>query len=196
LRATAISAVGLAAPTLILKPRIFDPFLGVDWPRTLAAAGGVYERLCGAALDRPHYFFRGSKGHGGYPVLSAAAAGLDRSSGRWLAVIPMHCGGTAAVTHFGVFAATSADPEFLAVIRPGYKSSVFFKDGAVHIASAVLEARDPNCRPSNMRVAQYDFSKGTPVAVRESTMQTSHFRPFFARYFREQRLQVSNALVA
>jgi hypothetical protein len=129
-----LAALSSALPSLwqALRQRLKgsisqQPFRGVEWAKVLAAAGGSYDTACGSPLDRPHFFVKGAKGLGGYPVLSAAAAGYDRTSGRFLAAIPMHCGGTAGVTHVNVFAATAENPVFVAQIRQSAKESVFFQ---------------------------------------------------------------------
>lgn len=181
-----------------LRARVTDSFArprfrGVEWPKVLAAAGGEYHTACGTVLDRPYYFVKGTKGLGGYPVLSAGAEGFDRSSGRWLAAIPMHCGGTAGVTHVNVFAATNGDPVFVAQIHQGSKLSVFFRNGLLHVGNAVWARGEPNCRWSSTRVVRYDFSCGEAFAVSESILQTSHFRSYFSENLRANRLKVSRS---
>jgi hypothetical protein len=171
------------------KPRFHD----VEWSEVLAAAGGVYHHQCGAVLDRAYYFVEGTKGSGGYPVFSAAAQGLDRSSGRWLAAIPMHCGGTAGITHVNVFAATKGGPVFFAQIRQGMKSSVFFTNGRLHVSNAVWAPGEPNCRWSGTRVVRYDFSYGEALAASESTLQTSHFLSHFSKSLRASRLRATTS---
>lgn len=192
LRSVVISAVAASAPIGVTS-FLRRPFDGVDWSRALAGAGTVRYSTCGALHGSTYYTpGRGPDAWpGGYPVLTAAAVGYERSSGRWLAAIPLHCGGTSGVTLLSVFADAGAEPEYVGSIRQGPKSSVFFKGGAMHVATAKYSEGESMCAWRLTRVVRYEFSSGTPVDADESIVRTAYFRAAFGEFLTSHRLQAA-----
>jgi hypothetical protein len=190
LRSAGISTIALATPIGVAKWFGHRPFAGVDWHKALVAAGGVHYRACGATLDRPHYTLGRGPGAwpGGYPVFTAAAAGYDNSSGQWLAAIPLHCGGTAGVNVLGVFADTGKEPKYVGKIGQGSKALAFFKDGALHVATARYSEGEAMCSWRRTKVARYDFSSGRPALAEGSILQTAYFREAFGGFLTSNRL--------
>lgn len=120
--------------------------------------------------------------------MEQAAVGIERSSGQWLAAIPLHCGGTACVLEVAVFAPGVRIPRFLAGIGRGYKSAVFFHDGALHVSDAIIGQDETNAHYRYRRVVRYDFSSGVPVAVNKTTVEMAGFWNHYGGFPRSDRL--------
>ena len=172
------SAVAFAAPISASLSIAGQPFEGVDWSAALSAAGGLYRSACGAHLDRPHYTLGRGPGAwpGGYPLLEAAAVGFDRSSSRWVAAIPLHCGGTAAVNVFAVFADAGAHPKYIGKIAQGPKAAAFFEGGVLHVASALYAPGEPMSRWAQTRLTSYVLRGDKPELASDSVIATALFR--------------------
>lgn len=114
-----------------------NPFENVDWEHELERQAHACTSTCGSGAERTHYTIGDGPDArpGGYPSLRDTAIGKDASSGLWVAAIPLLCGCSAGATSVAVFARSANGPKLVGAIRQGDKQSVFFANGALHVAT-------------------------------------------------------------
>jgi hypothetical protein len=173
LAGTAAVAGAAAMPAIAMASHTAHPFLAADLIEAFKTVASVNSSGRYGGGYKPYYFFpnlpnQGSSHTGGFPRWERIVVGKDEASGRWLAAIPMSCGGSAGVTLTAVFADASDGPSFLGVIR-GYKQGVFFENGAMHAVSAHLLAGDCNARPSRYHIGRYRVD-GDSLALEQESL--------------------------
>jgi hypothetical protein len=165
-----VSAVVMSAP----------PFRGAQLIQALKAVTSSSKVWHHGQTHAPYLHFadlpgQGTSHTGGFPCWDRIVIGKDGASGRWLAAIPMACGGTAGVTVISVFAESTPGPTFVGVIRQGHKQCAYFADGALHVSTPVWGSREPNAFWSKTRVGRYALTDDAIQLERDVVIGTKEF---------------------
>jgi hypothetical protein len=165
-----VSAVVKSAP----------PFRGTQLIQALKAVTSSSKVWHHGQVHAPYHHFanlagQGASHTGGFPCWERIVVGKDEASGRWLAAIPMACGGTAGVTMISVFAESAPRPKFVGVIRQGHKQCAYFADGALHVSTPVWGPREPNAFWSKTRVGRYALTDDTIQLERDVVIGIEEF---------------------
>lgn len=191
------SAVPIASSVPALAEAA-HPFAGMVLVDAVKAAARSEMSWHYGATHEMYYSFSGlpTTGHtGGFPRWRSILVGKDQASGRWLAAIPMACGGTAGVTMIAVFAESPGGPKFVGAIRHGHKEFAYFENGSLHGVSAVFSAGDCNASPSGRRVVRYHLKGDVLTTDHEVVVASSEFFEIHETRVREGALLDVQAFV-
>jgi len=131
------SAGSVAITILPARLPLDHPFLGTDLIAALKRTATKRLQWHYGDVHEPYYVFdephKEGLHRGGFPLWQRVQVGQDGIHGRWLAVIPMLCGGTARATVLAVYVDSCAGPNFAGLIRQGHKQSAFFAESGLHV---------------------------------------------------------------